>query len=134
MKIDEFGGTKKHRVATPIEDTPLKFKLKTRRVERKIARYGWQGSAQLYIVTTSNSIAGLRNATSPDTLSRDLSAPTVGTSSSKLRQSSSGGTASYQVDLQFTAIRSSRADSMNLRGGVCSVIRFQYYGGGFFGR
>ena len=39
------------------------------------------------------------------------------TSSSKLRQSSSGGAASYQVGLQFTAICSSHADSINLRSG-----------------
>ena len=76
-KIDKFGGTEDFRVDTNAEDIPLKFQLKTRRSTRALCPLCVTG---LCIVTTSNSTAGLRNETSPDTLSRDLLSTTVDSS------------------------------------------------------
>ena len=71
-ETNELEGIKEHRVGTYVEDPPLKFQLKTRRSTDRFALFVWQGSAQLFIVTTSNSTTGLRNETSSDTLSRFL--------------------------------------------------------------
>ena len=88
-KIDNFGGTIEHRVGTNAGDTPLKFQLKTRRSTRALCRFCVTG---LCIVTTSNSIAGLRNEPSLDTLSRDLLGTTVNSSIVKTVPMESGGT------------------------------------------
>ena len=77
-----------------------------------------QGCAQLCIVTTSNSTAGLRNSTSPDTISRDLLETTVVRYNAPLLQSSSSDAARDHVRVQFATMCSSRANVWNL---TCDV-------------
>ena len=104
-------------MCTHVGDTFPKFQLKLIKLGCGLHFLCDSSCAQLLIVTTSNSTAGLRNETSSDTLSRDLLGTTIVTSSSKLCQSGSGGRPVDHVDLQFTAISSSRANSTNLRSG-----------------
>ena len=70
------------------------------------------------IVTISNSTAGLRNATSSDTLSRDLLGTAVVQYNAPLLQSSSSDAVRDHVLVQFATICSSRADVRNL---TCDV-------------
>ena len=66
------------------------------------------------IVTTRNSTAGLRNATSSDTLSRDLLGTTVVQYNAPLLQSISSDAVRDHVRVQFATICSRRAGVKNL--------------------
>ena len=115
QEIDEYGGTTKHTVGTHIKDTLLKFQPKTRRIGRGLALFVGQGCVQLCIVIPPHS--SKRNV-SRHAITQPLETiqqySTV-KSSGKLHQQKSGGTAYHQVGLQFIAICSSRADSIDLR-------------------
>jgi len=61
-----------HVVGNRVLDTPLQFQPITRPIGSRQALFVWSGCARLCMVTATNSTAGLRNETSPQTVSRDF--------------------------------------------------------------